>query len=84
MPGAQRQPPAAANKSFWANFTEELLGTYELTIDKNGVLMTKDFDKEKFELIDAVIENMGELNNSQIPKVLTAVTNKQVSANPEK
>lgn len=82
--GLERQPPAAANKSFWANFTEELLGTYELTIDKNGVLMTKDFDKEKFELIDAVIENMGELNNSQIPKVLTAVTNKQVSVNPEK
>jgi outer membrane protein assembly factor BamD len=80
--GLERQPPA--NKSFWANFTEQLSGSYDLTIDKNGVLMTKDFDKEKFELIDAVIENMGELNNSQIPKALTAVTNKQVSANPEK
>jgi len=80
--GLERQPPT--NASFWTNFTEELLGIYQLTIDKNGVLMTKDFDKEKFELIDAVIENMGELNNSQIPKALTAVTNKQVSANPEK
>ncbi len=80
--GLKRQPPA--NKSFWTNFTEELTGTYDLTIDRNGVLMTKDFDKEKFELIDAVIENMGELNNSQIPKALTAVTNKTVTANPEK
>jgi outer membrane protein assembly factor BamD len=80
--GLERQPPA--NKSFWANFTDELTGSYELTIDKNGVLMTKDFDKEKFELIDAVIDNMGELNNSQIPKALTAVTNKQPATNPEK
>jgi outer membrane protein assembly factor BamD len=80
--GLERQPPK--NESFWKNFTEELTGSYELTIDKNGVLMTKDFDKEKFELIDAVIENMGELNNSQIPKALTAVTNKTVTANPEK
>lgn len=80
--GQDRQPPK--NKSFWANFTEELTGSYDLTIDKNGVLMTKDFDKEKFELIDAVIENLGELDNSQIPKALTAVTNKSVTANPEK
>jgi outer membrane assembly lipoprotein YfiO len=68
--GLERQPPA--NKSFWANFTEELTGSYDL-------------DREKFELIDAVIENMGELNNSQIPKVLTAVTNKKITTpNPEK
>ena len=80
--GLKREPPI--NKSFWANFTDELTGTYELTIDRNGVLMTKDFDREKFELIDAVIENLGELNNSQIPKALTAVTNKKVAANPEK
>jgi outer membrane protein assembly factor BamD len=80
--GLERQPPA--NKTFWTNFTEQLSGSYELTIDKNGVLMTRDFDKEKFELIDAVIENMGELNTSQIPKALTAVTNKNTPANPEK
>jgi outer membrane protein assembly factor BamD len=71
---------ANPNKSFWTNFTDELLGTYELTIDKNGVLMTKDFDKEKFELIDAVIANSGELDNSQIPKALTAVTDRPVGA----
>lgn len=79
--GLKREPPK--NKSFWKNFTEELIGNYELTIDKNGVLMTRDFDKERFELIDAVIENLGELNNNQIPKALTAVTNKAGSSEPQ-
>ncbi|MDQ3062877.1 MAG: tetratricopeptide repeat protein, partial [Acidobacteriota bacterium] len=44
-------------KSFIANFKNELFGLYPLTIDKDGVLMTDDFDKTKFELIDQVIEN---------------------------
>jgi hypothetical protein len=44
-----------------------------MTIDKNGVLMTKDFDKEKFELIDQIIENQGDIYVNQIPKALTTV-----------
>lgn len=60
-------------KSFIANFKNELLGIYPLTIDKNGVLMTHDFDKTKFELIDQIIENQGDINSSQIPKSLTTV-----------
>lgn len=79
--GLKREPPK--NGSFWKNFTQELVGSYDLTIDKNGVLMTKDFDKEKFELIDAVIENMGQLNNNQIPKALTTFTNKTGTPTPE-
>jgi outer membrane protein assembly factor BamD len=55
-------------RSFLGNFTDELFGNYELTIDKNGVLMTKDFDKEKFDLIDEVIKNGGDLPYDQIPK----------------
>ena len=35
--------------------------------------MTRNFDKEKFELIDQIIENEGDLQASQIPKALTTV-----------
>jgi outer membrane assembly lipoprotein YfiO len=59
--------------SFIANFKNQLFGIYPLTIDKDGVLMTRDFDKCKFELIDRVIENSGEVAASEIPKTLTAV-----------
>ncbi len=60
-------------ESFIQNFKNQLFGIYPLTIDKNGVLMTKDFDKSKFELIDQIIENEGDLQSSQIPKALTTV-----------
>lgn len=66
-------------KSFFENFKNEFLGIYPLTIDKNGVLMTKDFDEKKFELIDQIIENQGVLLDSQIPKALTTV----ISERPE-
>jgi outer membrane assembly lipoprotein YfiO len=64
-------PPEDA--SFFQNFKNELFGIYPLTIDKDGVLMTDDFDKTKFELIDQIIENQGDINESQIPKSLTTV-----------
>lgn len=60
-------------KSFITNFKNEFLGIYPLTIDKDGVLMTKKFREEKFELIDQIIENQGEIRDSQIPKSLTTV-----------
>jgi outer membrane protein assembly factor BamD len=59
--------------SFFQNFRNELFGVYPMTIDRNGVLMTKDFDKTKFELIDQIIENQGDINASQIPQSLTTV-----------
>jgi len=59
--------------SFFANFKNQLFGIYPLTIDKDGVLMTRDFDKCKFELIDKVIENLGDVNATDVPKTLTAV-----------
>ncbi|MCY7376955.1 MAG: outer membrane protein assembly factor BamD [Pyrinomonadaceae bacterium] len=68
---------APEKKSFIANFRDELFGLYPLTIDKDGVLMTDDFDKEKFELIDQIIENQGDINASQIPKSLTTVISQQ-------
>ena len=71
-------------KSFFENFKNEFLGIYPMTIDKNGVLMTKDFDKSKFELIDQIIENQGILLDSQIPKILTPVTSERPEAKQEK
>ncbi len=65
------------DQSFLQNFKNELFGIYPLTIDKNGVLMTNDFDKTKFELIDQVIENQGDINPAQIPKSLTTVVSQQ-------
>lgn len=64
-------PPDDA--SFIQNFKNQLFGIYPMTIDKDGVLMTKDFDKEKFELIDQVIKNEGTLDSTQIPKALTTI-----------
>ncbi|HEX6124026.1 MAG TPA: outer membrane protein assembly factor BamD, partial [Pyrinomonadaceae bacterium] len=61
------------NASFFQNFKNQLFGIYPMTIDKNGVLMTKDFDKEKFELIDQIIENQGDILTNQIPQALTTV-----------
>ncbi|HXG84914.1 MAG TPA: outer membrane protein assembly factor BamD [Pyrinomonadaceae bacterium] len=63
----------AEKKSFFANFKNELFGIYPLTVDKDGVLMTDDFDKTKFELIDQIIANEGDIPASQIPKSLTTV-----------
>ncbi len=65
------------DQSFLQNFKNELFGIYPLTIDKNGVLMTDDFDKTKFELIDQVIENQGDINPAQIPKSLTTIVSQQ-------
>ena len=74
-------PPESA--SFFANFKNQLFGVYPMTIDKNGVLMTKDFDKEKFELIDQIIENQGDILSNQIPQALTTViSQRQAVATP--
>ncbi len=71
------------DKSFFNNFKNELFGIYPMTIDKDGVLMTDDFDKTKFELIDQIIKNEGDINSSQIPKALTTVIS-QRQPEPEK
>jgi outer membrane assembly lipoprotein YfiO len=63
----------AEDVSFFQNFKNQLFGIYPMTIDKNGVLMTKDFDKTKFELIDQIIENQGDILSNQIPQSLTTV-----------
>lgn len=63
----------AEDVSFFQNFRNQLFGVYPMTIDKNGVLMTRDFDKSKFELIDQIIENQGDISASQIPQSLTTI-----------
>lgn len=70
-------------ESFFENFRNELFGIYPLTIDKNGVLMTRDFDREKFELIDQIIENQGELYANQIPQALTTVISNRKTSEPK-
>jgi hypothetical protein len=69
---------------FFANFKNQFFGIYPMTIDKNGVLMTKDFDKCKFELIDQIIANQGDLYVNQIPTALSTVVpaDKIVSTTP--
>ncbi|PYS99131.1 MAG: hypothetical protein DMF63_13765 [Acidobacteria bacterium] len=74
-------PPESA--SFFANFKNQLFGIYPMTIDKNGVLMTNDFDKEKFELIDQVIENQGDILSNQIPQALTTVISQRQAVAPQ-
>ncbi len=64
-------------KSFVGNFFQELTGSYNLTIDKDGVLMTKDFSKEKFDLIDTVIKNGGDLPSNEIPKPVVKMQQKE-------
>lgn len=71
--------------SFFQNFKNELFGIYPMTIDKDGVLISKDFDKSKFELIDQIIENQGDILSNQIPQALTTVVSERQpvsTANP--
>lgn len=63
----------AEDISFFQNFKNQFFGIYPMTIDKNGVLMTKDFEKEKFEMIDQIIDNQGDILVNQIPQALTTV-----------
>lgn len=72
------------DKSFFQNFKNELFGVYPMTIDKNGVLMTNNFDKSKFELIDQIIQNEGDITSSQIPKALTTVISQKQPVNEKK
>ena len=70
--------------SFFRNFKNQFFGIYPMTIDKDGVLMTKDFDSKKFEVIDQIIENQGDILVNQIPQALTTViSQKQASTQPK-
>lgn len=66
--------------SFIQNFKNQFFGIYPMTIDKDGVLMTRDFDEKKFELIDQIIENQGDIQSNQIPKALTTVISQRQAA----
>jgi outer membrane assembly lipoprotein YfiO len=70
--------------SFIQNFKNQFFGIYPMTIDKNGVLMTKSFDKEKFELIDQIIDNQGDILVNQIPQALTTVISQRAAGTQPK
>ena len=74
----------AEDVSFFQNFKNQFFGIYPMTIDKDGVLMTKDFKKEKFELIDQIIDGGGEILVNQIPQALTTVISQRQLANQPK
>lgn len=75
-------PPESV--SFFQNFRNQFFGIYPMTIDKNGVLMTSKFDEEKFELIDQIIENQGDILVNQIPQALTTIiSQRQAAAQPK-
>jgi outer membrane assembly lipoprotein YfiO len=76
--------PLPKDESFLRNFRNELFGIYQMTIDKDGVLMTKNFNRERFELIDQIIENQGELYANQIPQALTTVISTRKTTEPAK
>ncbi|MFN0278420.1 MAG: outer membrane protein assembly factor BamD [Pyrinomonadaceae bacterium] len=68
--------------SFFQNFKNEFFGIYPMTIDKDGVLISHEFDKEKFELIDQIIENQGDIFSNQIPQALTTVISQRSTTPP--
>lgn len=69
---------------FLQNLKNSIFRVYPMTIDKNGVLMTRNFDKEKFELIDQIIENQGDIYSNQIPKSFTTVISQRTATEPAK
>ncbi len=74
----------AEDVSFFQNFKNQLFGIYPMTIDKDGVLISRKYETEKFELIDQIIENQGDILSNQIPRSLTTViSQKQAVAVPE-
>jgi outer membrane protein assembly factor BamD len=66
--------------SFFQNFKNQLFGIYPMTIDKDGVLMTRDFDPKTFQLIDQIIENQGDILVNQIPQALTTIISQRQAA----
>ena len=74
-------PPEDA--SFFQNFKNQLFGIYPLTIDKDGVLMTRDFEKGTFEMIDQIIDNQGDIQANQIPQALTTVIARPTASQPK-
>ncbi len=52
-------------------FGMEALGIVYVTVDKDGVLISKDYKEEKKDLIDDVIANQGELPDPRIPTAPT-------------
>lgn len=63
--------------SFFQNFKNQFFGIYPMTIDKDGVLMSREFDKSKFEMIDQIIENQGDILVNQIPQALSTVVSQR-------
>jgi len=56
---------------FMKRFGMEALGLVYMTVDKDGVLISKDYKEEKKDLIDEVIANQGELPDPRIPTAPT-------------
>lgn len=60
---------------------QEVSGKADVTVDKNGVLISKD-GKEGTDLIDEAAKNNGQLPNNVTPKAPTQLGNPKIQANP--
>lgn len=65
----QRLPPE--NVGFMKSITNEIFGVYPVTVNKNGVLISKD-NKEGGDLIDIAIARGGQLPDSTTPQAPTS------------
>lgn len=71
------------DESFFTNFKNQFFGVYPMTIDRDGVLMSRDFDKETFQMIDQIIENEGDILDNQIPRTFTTEIKRRPPAQPK-
>jgi hypothetical protein len=55
-----------------ATMKAEVLGVTPLTVDKSGVLVDKNHSKERRDLLDGVIERLGELPPLTSPDAVTS------------
>lgn len=76
----KRLPPERAG--FMKNMSQEIFGTYPVTVNKNGILMSKD-SKEGSDLIDIAIARGGQLPDLSTPQApRTSPTNQPPSPQP--
>lgn len=73
------QPPV--RPGMLGNLLQQVSGRADVTVDKNGVLISKD-GKEGTDLIDEAANNNGQLPNNVTPKAPTQLSKPKAQANP--
>jgi tetratricopeptide (TPR) repeat protein len=68
----RKSVPCAERPGMLATMKAEVLGVTPLTVDKSGVLVDKNHSKERRDLLDGVIERLGELPPLTSPDAVTS------------